>query len=96
MNIAIDGNEANVKHKVGVSVYTYELLRYFQKKATKDIQFTVFLRAEPMEHMPAQTEFFSYRIVNGPFAWLHIFLPLRLLLDYLGGTRYAVFFSPAH
>jgi glycosyltransferase involved in cell wall biosynthesis len=96
MNIAVDGNEANVEHKVGVSVYTYELLQYFRKKATKDIRFTIFLRTEPMGHMPTQTEFFSYRVVYGPFGWSQIFLPLRLLFDYLTGIRYTVFFSPAH
>jgi len=96
MNIAIDGNEANVGQKVGVSVYTYELLNYFQKKATKDLRFTVFLRTKPGKHMPSQTNYFSYRVVYGPFAWSQFFLPLRLICEYLFGTRYGVFFSPAH
>lgn len=96
MHIAVDGNEANVAHKVGVSVYTHELLTQFQKSARKDMRFTIFLRAQPMEHMPAQTEFFSYRVVRGPFGWSQIFLPLRLFFDYLIGVRYTVFFSPAH
>lgn len=96
MNIAIDGNEANVGQKVGVSVYTYELLNYFQKKATKDLRFTVFLRTKPMKHMPEQSNYFTYRVVYGPYAWSQFFLPLRLFFEYLSGTRYGVFFSPAH
>ena len=44
MVIGIDVNEANVTKKVGVSVYTYNLLHYWQKKATAKLQFKIFLK----------------------------------------------------
>lgn len=96
MIIAVDGNEANVENKVGVSVYTYELLHYFQKNASKDIQFVVFLREPPNKTLPSTGPYFSYTVVPGPFAWSQIFLPLYLLYHWLKGIRYSVFFSPAH
>lgn len=96
MIIAIDGNEANVEKKVGVSVYTLELLKYFQKNATKDIRFTVFLRTQPNNSMPPAGPYYSYKIVPGPFAWSQIFLPLYLLYSWIVGIRFSVFFSPAH
>lgn len=96
MHIAVDGNEANVAHKVGVSVYTYRLLVHFRKQAGPDNRFTVFLRNAPRADMPEANEYFSYDVVKGPVAWSQIFLPLRLAILYLSGVRYHVFFSPAH
>ncbi|MFZ2206367.1 MAG: glycosyltransferase family 1 protein [Microgenomates group bacterium] len=95
-HFAVDGNEANVQHKVGVSVYTAQLLSYFQKNASEHIRFTVFLRDMPREDMPSPTDYFKYEVVQGAFGWSQLFLPLRLHLNYLKGIRYDVFFSPAH
>jgi len=96
MIIAVDGNEANVEKKVGVSVYTYKLLAYFQKKANKDVRFVVFLRKNPAYDLPPENDYYSYRVVPGAFAWSQIFLPFRLFMDWFMGKKYAVFFSPAH
>ena len=96
MHIAVDGNEANVVHKVGVSVYTFRLLDYFRKQANPDVRFTVFLKNPPHNDMPQPSEFFSYEVVQGPVAWSQIFLPIRLYLHYFKGIRYHAFFSPAH
>lgn len=92
MIIGIDGNEANVREKVGVSVYTTELLTYFQKKAEQDLQIIVFLRHPPTTRLPKETSFYRYEIVNGPVLWSQVFLPLRLFLK----RNIDVFFSPAH
>lgn len=35
MIVGVDGNEANVPKKVGVSVYTLNLLKYFKKNQIK-------------------------------------------------------------
>lgn len=96
MHIAVDGNEANVAHKVGVSVYTFRLLDYFRRQASETVRFTVFLKNPPRSDMPSPSEFFSYEVVAGPIAWSQIFLPIRLYLHYFKGIRYHVFFSPAH
>ena len=39
-SIGIDGNEANVYKKVGVSVYTQNLVTYFQRKSNKTLNIT--------------------------------------------------------
>ncbi len=92
MIIGVDGNEANVHELVGVSVYTANLLRYFQEKSSPDLQFRIFLRKKPEPHLPPETDTFRYVIVPGAFLWSQVFLPLRLYLK----REIEVFFSPAH
>jgi len=91
MVIGVDGNEANVKERVGVSIYTYNLLRFFKKKANRQIQFRIYLKNTP-EDLPEQTEYFKYRVIAGNFLWSQIFLPLKLYQE----KDVDVFFSPAH
>ena len=52
MVIGIDGNEANVTNRVGVSTYAYELLRYFNSVASGDQQFVIYLRNTPSNELP--------------------------------------------
>ncbi|QQG44790.1 MAG: glycosyltransferase family 4 protein [Candidatus Roizmanbacteria bacterium] len=92
MIIGIDGNEANVNEQVGVSVYTLSLLEYFSKEAKEELQFRIYLRDEPKDFLPKQSEHFKYIIVPGKFLWSQIFLPLNLYLK----KEIDVFFSPAH
>lgn len=92
MKIAIDGNEANVENLVGVSVYTIKLLSYFQKKASPDTQFIVYLRNKPFSHLPAENDNFKYEVIPGPFLWSRIFLPLHIATH----DDFDVFFAPAH
>lgn len=92
MTIGIDGNEANVVRRVGVSVYALSLLKYFRTQASADLKFRVFLRASPLAHMPKANKNFVYEVVNGPFLWSQIFLPLRLFQK----RDIDVFWSPAH
>lgn len=92
MIIGIDGNEANVDKKVGVSVYTFELLRYFAKKAKKDCQFIVFLKNKPRNDLPTPSRFFKYKVIKGRLLWSQVFLPIRLFLN----REIDLFFSPAH
>ena len=96
MIIGIDGNEANVKEKVGVSVYTLKLLKYFKKKATKHQQFVVFLKSKPNKDLPEEFEFYRYAIIRGNFLWSQTFLPLELYKRKALGQNIQVFFSPAH
>lgn len=92
MTIAVDGNEANVSMRVGVSVYTLNLLKYFRDQASARLRFKIFLKATPLEDMPQENQFFKYEIVKGKFLWSQIFLPLRLFSK----KDVDVFFSPAH
>jgi len=92
MRLGIDGNEANVKNRVGVSVYAFNLLHYFKKHADASTQFVIFLRESPQEDLPKENKYFHYEVVKGKFLWSQFFLPIRLYLrkDIDG------FFSPAH
>lgn len=92
MVIGIDGNEANVKEAVGVSVYTQKLLSYFHDNAHDDLKFEVFLDEDPRRHMPERSTNFSYHAIGPSFLWSQIALPLNLLIK----RGIDVFFSPAH
>ncbi len=92
MIIGVDGNEANVEMKVGVSFYTYNLIQYFRKIASKNLRFKIFLRKEPGPDMPYENSNFSYTIVRGRPLWTQLFLPLHLNVF----RNIDVFFSPAH
>ncbi len=96
MIIGIDGNEANVRERVGVSVYTYKHLEYFQKSANKNLRFIVYLKHPPLNDLPDETTFFSYSVIRGSFLWSQISLPFELVKNRFSGTKIGVFFSPAH
>jgi len=91
MIIGVDGNEANVEKKVGVSVYTLNLLNYFKKNSDRLTRFKIFLKNKPLSHLPSSSSYFSYEVVSGQFLWSQIFLPFRLFKKDID-----VFFSPAH
>lgn len=92
MIIGIDGNEANVPNRVGVSVYTYEMLSFFQKKSNEAQRFIVYLRKDPSADLPEETPYFSYRVVKPDFIWSQMSLPVDLFMN----KKTDVFFSPAH
>ena len=91
MIIGVDGNEANITTRVGVSVYTLRLLEYFRKKANRQIRFKVFLKQRP-KNLPKETGYFKYEVVPGKYLWSQAFLPVRLFLK----KDVDIFFSPAH
>lgn len=92
MVIGIDGNEANVKKKVGVSVYSFELLKNWSKKASREFQFVVYLRRQPRPELPKGKKYFRYQVVKGKFLWSQLFLPANLYLK----KQIDLFFAPAH
>lgn len=92
MLIGVDGNEANVEKKVGVSVYTYSLLKYFKKKSSSELKFKIYLKNRPKD-LPVESAYYKYEIVPGNFLWSQIFLPWKL---YQEKIKPNVFFSPAH
>lgn len=92
MIIGIDGNEANVKQKVGVSNYTWQLLNYFSKIASEKLRFIVYLKNPPNPDLPSSSCFFKYQVIPGKYFWSRFFLPLFLCLN----QKPDIFFSPAH
>ncbi|MCX6704835.1 MAG: hypothetical protein NT162_00650, partial [Candidatus Woesebacteria bacterium] len=96
MIIGIDGNEANVAERVGVNTYAFEILWNLWKlqdewKGKHEI--IVYLKSDPMEDMPRQTQYFRYKVIRGGSAWI-----LTRLMPHLffAGPKCDVFFSPSH
>ena len=92
MRIGVDGNEANVSERVGVSVYTLSLLSEWHKQANSNLTFTIYLSADPRAHMPTQNDFFKYVVVKPAKLWSRIVLPAYLFFH----RDIDVFFAPAH
>lgn len=83
MMIGINGNEANVEHRVGVGQYAFELLRHLPKDKIR-----VYLSAAPRSDMPD----LNYQVLPGRGLWTLTTLQHELL-----GTRdLDVFFTPSH
>lgn len=93
MIIGIDGNEANVIRKVGISEYSFELLRQFKKFSLSNIKYHIYLKDSPLEHMPEESEAWKYEIVGPKKLWTQIGLPLHLFFE---KPRPDIFFSPTH
>ena len=92
IKIGVDGNEANVEKKVGVSVYALNILKYFHKTANQKIMFEVYLKNPPHIDMPSANKYFEYKVIPGPFLWSQIYLPIYLYFH----KNIDVYFSPAH
>lgn len=92
MVIGVDGNDANVTSRVGVGVYTFNLLNYFAKVSTANLKFVVYLKNAPAGCLPPESEYFRYQVVPGRTLWLSLFLP-RVVNK---SKNIDVFFSPAH
>ncbi len=97
MIIGIDGNEANVSMRVGISEYAYWLLYYFAKFATEkkesQVKFTVYLKNKPFQSLPSQEERWQYNVFGPKKLWSQLALPFHLFVD---KPRPDVFFSPGH
>lgn len=95
MIIGIDGNEANVKRRVGIGEYAFELLMELSssKFIIQNLKFVIYLKDEPLEDMPNENENWKYRVLRPGKLWTQWRLPLDL---YLNKNRPDVFFSPSH
>lgn len=95
MIIGIDGNEANVGKRVGISEYAYELLRQFVniKFQISNVKFIIYLKDKPRKDMPNEAENWRYRVVWPRKLWTQIGLPFDL---YTHKPIPNVFFSPTH
>lgn len=94
MRIGIDGNEANLKNRVGVNQYAAELLRALEKlPQAKRHEWIIYLREKSLPHLPKKRKGWSYRVLPGSGAWV-----LRKLMPHLWftKTRPNAFFAPSH
>lgn len=93
MIIGIDGNEANVEKKVGISEYAFELLKQFSEFQISNIKFQIYLKERPRGEMPNETDAFKYVVFGPKKLWTQFALPLRL---YTQRVKPDVFFTPSH
>lgn len=95
MHICIDGNEANVKNRVGSNVYAFEVLKNLEliTRDRSDISVTVLLRDESVSDMPNSRPGWNYQIFGPKKFWTQLALPIHL---YLQKKNYDLFFSPGH
>jgi len=95
MHIGIDGNEANIKNRVGVNKYAFEVLWGIYKLLPKnpDLIVTVYLKQKPLVDLPSSNKQFKYKILSGGKVWI-----LSKLTPYLLFTKEKpdVFFAPSH
>jgi len=89
----IDGNEANVEKRVGISEYAFQLLRQFAEFKKQDVEFRIYLKDTPREDLPREQKGWSYRVLKPGKLWTQWRLPLDL---YVHQPKPDVFFSPTH
>lgn len=92
MLIGIDGNEANIKNRVGVGQFAYNLLLNLYK-IDKDNSYIIYLKDEPLADMPKAKSSWQYRVFGPTKLWTKIALPLKL---YTQKEKLNLFFSPSH
>lgn len=95
MIIGIDGNEANVTRKVGISEVAYWLIYYFSefRKAGKvKHDFVIYLKDKKLPSMPEESDGWNYHVFGPKKMWTQFALPLTLFLR----PRPDVFFTPSH
>lgn len=94
MLIGIDGNEANIKNRVGSNQYAFELLKALrQKESDRRHEFLIYLKEDPRADLPKETKWWKYRVIKPAKLWTQWRLPLDL---YIHRPRPDVFFSPGH
>lgn len=93
--IAVDGNEANIQHRVGSNVYAYEVLTALEKltKNNDSVSVTVLLSSPAIEDLPPARSGWRYEVVTPQPLWTQIALPTYLFLH---ASEYDVFYTPGH
>lgn len=94
MRIGIDGNEANLKNRVGVNQYAAELLCALEKlKEAQVHEWVIYLASPPLPHLPREREGWKYEILSGQRMWIIKKLMPRL---WRNADKIDLFFTPSH
>ena len=93
MIIGIDGNEANVEKRVGISEYAYQLLCKFKEFNIENIKFQIYLKDKPLNELPRESANWKYRVLKPGKLWTQWRLPFDLFTH---NPKPDVFFSPTH
>lgn len=95
MRIAIDGNEANVKNRVGSNTYAFAILNELYKLTAKrqNLKITVLLSSKKQADLPKSRANWRYMVIGPAKLWTQWALPIHLFLHQ---KDYQVFFTPSH
>jgi glycosyltransferase involved in cell wall biosynthesis len=93
--IAIDGNEANVKNRVGSNVYAFEILHklWYLTKNSSLFDCTILLAHAPINELPPARKNWRYQLVKPAKLWTQWALPWHLFINQ---KKYDVFYAPGH
>jgi len=92
MIIGIDGNEANIKNRVGVGQYAFNLLKSLYSLDQKN-QYIIYLKDKPLSDLPKVRQNWTYKIFGPNKLWTKFALPLHLFTE---KTDLNLFYSPSH
>lgn len=84
MIIGIDGNEANIKNRVGVNIYAFEILHGLHEQSLKgegSNQYVIYLKDSPLDDLPRESQHFRYKTIYGKRLWILSSLMPRLLYN---------------
>lgn len=95
MIIGIDGNEANIKSRVGVNKYAFEVIwgLYRLTGKLRKHKLIVYLKNEPLSDLPKENKYLKYKIIPGGGAWILTKLTPHLIRN---PEKIEVLFSPSH
>jgi glycosyltransferase involved in cell wall biosynthesis len=95
IRIAIDGNEANVKNRVGSNTYAFMIISEIYKLTAnrKNIDVTILLSSEKLADLPAKRNNWRYMVLGPKKFWTQWALPIHLFLHQ---KDYQLFFTPSH
>lgn len=95
MTIGVNGNEANVTHRVGIGQYAFELIKHLHRLETHD-EFEIYLEADPLSDFPKGSPSWRYKVLGPQSFWVPTKLQAKLLSEKISGQAPAVFFTPGH
>lgn len=93
--IGINGNEANVPHRVGIGQYTFELIKHLEK-IDSGSQFKIYLETAPAKDFPPESSSWKYDVLGPRSFWVPTKLQAKLISEKLSGRAPDVFFTPGH
>lgn len=96
MTIGINGNEANVPHRVGSGMYAFELISHLAKIGSGETKLDVYLQDAPMADFPQKSPNFDYKILPPQKLWTLTRLQTDLIAKKISGKAPDIFFTPTH
>lgn len=92
MLIGIDGNEANVRERLGIGQYAYNVLRQLHLLDQKN-RYLIYLKSPPLADLPPPRTNWQYQVFGPQKLWTKFALPLKLLTSL---PKPDIFYSPGH